>query len=200
MFIFSRRVCWLIAQDLYHLNLYYWIRDSSYYMHTMWLISHKMSKASKFSKFTVYNEKKKFKEHFHIMDIFEWLTSSIAVKNILPLFFSKWSVQFSSVAQSCPTLWPHELQHASPPCPSPTPGVYPNSCPSSWWCHPAISSSVIPFSCPQSFPGYFQMSQLFASGGQSIKTSYKMSHTHANGSNKNWDSSLYFLLQAQTSP
>jgi len=48
-----------------------------------------MSKASKFSKFTVYNEKKKFKEHFHIMDIFEWLTSSIAVKNILPLFFSK---------------------------------------------------------------------------------------------------------------
>ena len=56
---------------------------------------------------------------------------------------------FSSVAQSCPTLWPHESQHARPPCPSPTPGVYSNSCPLSWWCHPAISSSLIPFSsCP----------------------------------------------------
>ena len=63
------------------------------------------------------------------------------------------SVQFSSVTQSCPTLWPHELQHARPPCPSPTPGVYSNSCPSSQWCHPAISSSVVPFSsCPQIFP------------------------------------------------
>ena len=81
------------------------------------------------------------------------------------------SVQFTAVTQSCPTLRPHELQHARPPCPSPTPGVYPNSCPLSWWCHPAISSSVVPFSfCPQSFPasGSFQMSQLFASGGQSI--------------------------------
>ena len=51
------------------------------------------------------------------------------------------------------SLQPHESQHTRPPCPSPTPGVYPNSCPSSWWCHPAISSSVIPFSsCRQSFP------------------------------------------------
>ena len=60
------------------------------------------------------------------------------------------------------SLWPHETQHARPPCPSPTPGVYPNSCPLSWWCHPIISSSVVPFSsCPQSFPasGSFQMSQ-----------------------------------------
>ena len=55
------------------------------------------------------------------------------------------SVQVSSVAQSCPTLWPHEMQHARPPCPAPTPGVHPNSCPLSWWCHPAISSSVVPF-------------------------------------------------------
>ena len=81
------------------------------------------------------------------------------------------SVQFSSVAQSCPTLRPHELQHARTLCPSPTPGVHPNPCPSSRWCHPTISSSVVPFSsCPQSFPasGYFQMSQLFAWGGQSI--------------------------------
>ena len=72
------------------------------------------------------------------------------------------------------SLWPHELQHPRPPCPSPTPGVYSNSCPSSRWCHPAISSSVIPFSsCPQSLPasGSFPMSQLFAWGGQSIKVS-----------------------------
>ena len=72
------------------------------------------------------------------------------------------------------SLWPHGLQHARPPCPSPTPGVYLNSCPLSQWCHPTISSSVIPFSsCPQSFPasGSFPMSQLFASGGQSIGVS-----------------------------
>ena len=68
----------------------------------------------------------------------------------------------------------HGLQHARPPCPLPTPGVNPNSCPLSQWFHPAISSSVIPFSsCLQSFPasGSFQMSQLFASGGQSIGVS-----------------------------
>ena len=71
------------------------------------------------------------------------------------------------------SLWPHRLQHARLPCPSPTPGVYSNSCPSSQWCHPTISSSVIPFSHLQSFPasGSFQMSQLFASGGQSIGVS-----------------------------
>ena len=68
----------------------------------------------------------------------------------------------------------HEPQHARPPCLSPTPGVHPNSCPLSQWCHPTISSSVIPFSsCPQSFPalGSFQMSHFFASGGQSIGVS-----------------------------
>ena len=89
------------------------------------------------------------------------------------LHFSGLSVQFSRSVVSN-SLWPHELQHTRPPCPSPTPGVYPNPCPSSWWCHPTISSSVIPFSsCPQSFPasGSFQMSQLFASGGQSIGVS-----------------------------
>ena len=81
---------------------------------------------------------------------------------------------FSSVQFSCSvvfdSLWPHELQHARPPCPSPTPGVHPNSHPSSWWCHPAISSSVIPFSSyPQSLSASesFPMSQLFAWGGQS---------------------------------
>ena len=72
------------------------------------------------------------------------------------------------------SLWPHELQHARPPCPSPTPRVYPNSCPLSPWCHPTISSSFTLFSsCPQFFPesGSFPMSQLFASGGQSIEVS-----------------------------
>ena len=80
------------------------------------------------------------------------------------------SVQFSrSIASDY--LRHHGLQHARPPCPSPTPGVYSNSCPLSQWCHPTISSSVVPFSsCLQSFPvsGPFQMSQFFASGGQSI--------------------------------
>ena len=72
------------------------------------------------------------------------------------------------------SLRSHELQHAQPPCPSPTPRVHPNPCPSSWWCHPAISSSIVPFSsCPQSFPvsGSFQVSQLFTSGSQSIGVS-----------------------------
>ena len=83
------------------------------------------------------------------------------------------SVQFSSVAQLCLTLWPHGLQHARLPCPSPIPGAYSNSCPLSRWCHPTISSSVIPFSCLQSFPasGSFPMNQFFASGGQIIGVS-----------------------------
>ena len=83
------------------------------------------------------------------------------------------SVQFSHSVVS-DLLRPHEPQHARPPCPSPTPGVYPNPCPLSWRCHPTISSSVIPFSsCPQSFPTSesFQMSQFFTSGGQSIGVS-----------------------------
>ena len=83
------------------------------------------------------------------------------------------SVQFSRSVVS-DSLWPHESQHARPPCPSPTPGVHSNSCPSSQWCHPAISSFVIPFSsCPQSLPasGSFLMSQLFTWGGQSTLAS-----------------------------
>ena len=103
-----------------------------------------------------------------------WLHIEENWENLGPWSYKKLSsVQFSSVAQLCSTLWPHELQHARPPCQS-TPGVYPNSCPLSRWCHPTISSSVIPFSsCSQSFPasGSFQMSQLFASGGQSIGVS-----------------------------
>ena len=83
------------------------------------------------------------------------------------------SVQFSCSFMP-DSLWPHGLQHTRPPCPSPIPGVYSNSCPLSWWCHPTISSSVIPFSsCLQSLPasGSFPISQFFASGGQSIGTS-----------------------------
>ena len=85
-----------------------------------------------------------------------------------------WSVRFSSLAQLCPTLWPHGLQHARPPCPSPAPRPCSNSCLLSWWCHPNIASSVVPFSSHlQSFPssGSFQMSQFFISGGQSIGVS-----------------------------
>ena len=84
------------------------------------------------------------------------------------------SVQFSSVSQLCPTLWPHESQHARPPCPSPSPGVHSDSRPSSQWCHSAISSSIVPFSsCPQSLQASvsFPMSQLFTWGGQSTGVS-----------------------------
>ena len=82
------------------------------------------------------------------------------------------SVQFSRSVMS-DSLQPHKLQHDRPPCPLPTPGVHSNSCLSSWWCHPAISSSVVPFSHPQSLPASesFPMSLLFASGGQSIGVS-----------------------------
>ena len=83
------------------------------------------------------------------------------------------SVQFSHSVMS-DSLWPQGLQHTRPPCPLQTPRVDTNSCPLSWWCHPTISSSVIPFSsCSQSFPasGSFQMSQLSTSGGQSIGVS-----------------------------
>ena len=83
------------------------------------------------------------------------------------------SVQFSRSVMSS-SLWPHGLQHARPPCPSPTPGVYSNSCPLSRWCHPTISSSVVPFSSRlQSFPvsGSLLMSWFFSSGGQRIGVS-----------------------------
>ena len=82
-------------------------------------------------------------------------------------------VQFSRSVMS-DSLWPHGLQHTRPPCSSPTPGVYSNSCPLNLWCHPTISSSVVPFSsCLQSFPasGSFPMSQFFTSGGQNIGVS-----------------------------
>ena len=93
----------------------------------------------------------------------------------VPIFSS---LQFSSIQFShsvvSDSLWPHEMQHARPPCPSPTPGVHSDSRPSSPWCHPAISSSVVSFSsCPQSLPASesFPMSQLFTWGGQSTGVS-----------------------------
>ena len=94
----------------------------------------------------------------------------IGGKFILFIFFS--SVQFSHSVRS-DSLWYHEPQHARPACPSPTRRVYSNSCPLSRWCHPTISSSVVPFSPLQSFPasGAFQVSQLFAWGGQSTGVS-----------------------------
>ena len=94
-------------------------------------------------------------------------------REVIPNLRLPESVQFSRSVVS-KSWWPHEPQHTRPPCPSPTPGAHPNPCPSSWWCHPAISSSVVPFSsCLQSFPesGSFQMSQLFSSGGQSTGVS-----------------------------
>ena len=95
----------------------------------------------------------------------------------LPYAPTPGSVQFSHLVVSN-SLQPHELQHARPPCPSPTPGVHPNPCPLSQWCHPTISSSVIPFSsCLQFFPtsGSFPMSQLLAWGAQSIGVSVSTS-------------------------
>ena len=96
------------------------------------------------------------------------------VKPFYPqLFHQASSVQFSSSVMS-DSLWPHELPHSRPSCPSPTLRVYSNSCPLSRWCHPTILSSVVSFSSRlQSFPasGSFQISQLFASGGQSIGVS-----------------------------
>ena len=98
------------------------------------------------------------------------LKSSIKAKNNWNLYLVS---QFSHSVMSN-TLRSHEPQHAKPPCPSPSPRVHPNSCPLSPWCHPSISSSIVPFSCcPQSFPASwsFPMSQLFTSGGQSIGVS-----------------------------
>ena len=116
---------------------------------------------------------------------FEWLNSFLKIGRTYSSgsdvkigrrasLWHNWAiVQFSRSVMS-DSLRPHGLQHTRPPCPSPTPRVYPNSCPLSRWCHPTISSSVVPFSsCLQSFPalGSFPMSQLFASGGQNIGVS-----------------------------
>ena len=96
------------------------------------------------------------------------------IYDIFTLQIGKFSSGWFSHSVESDCLWPHGLQHARPPCPSPIPGAYSNSCPLSQWCHPTISSFVVPFSsCLQSFPasGSFEMSQFFPSGGQSIGVS-----------------------------
>ena len=108
--------------------------------------------------------------------LLDWLSQPIFKVAPLTVFlhlFFHYSVQFSCSLVS-DSLRPHELQHTRPPCPSPSPRVHSNSRPSSRWCHPTISSSVVPFSsCPQSLPASesFPMSQVFAWGGQSTGVS-----------------------------
>ena len=126
------------------------------------------------------------KDKYHIISLmwnlkkwYKWIYLQTDPQNKLKgrggrdeLEINRYTLQFSrSVVPD--SLWPHGLQHARPPCPSPTPRVHPNSCPLSQWCHPTISSSIVPFSCLQSFPasGSFPMSQLFKSGGQSTGAS-----------------------------
>ena len=120
--------------------------------------------------------------NLHLLWLLHWQVDSLPLRQLgspkllltLKIFSS---VQFSHSVVS-DSLQPHEPQHARPPCPSPTTGVYPNLCPLSQWCHQTISSSVVPFSsCLQSFPtsGSFQMSQLFASGGQNFRVSVSTS-------------------------
>ena len=98
----------------------------------------------------------------------------VKVEIYIYIYCCELSSFYFSLSVVSDSLQPHGLQHARPPCSSPTPGVYPNSCPLSQWCHPTILSSVVPFSfCLKSFPasGSFPMSQLFASGSQSIGVS-----------------------------
>ena len=121
---------------------------------------------------------------FYVFDFFGYEAGRILASQFTSVQFS--SVHFSRSVMS-DFLRPHESQHARFPCPSTTPRVYPNSCPLCPWCHPAISSSVIPFSsCPKSLPasGSFPMSQLFASGGPSIGVSASVSVLPMN--TQNW--------------
>ena len=98
-----------------------------------------------------------------------WKCGLVSFSSLSPWHFS--SVQFSLSVVS-DSLWPHESQHAWPPCPSPAPGVYPNTCPLNQWCHPTISSSVTSFSfCPKSFPESRSFSGLFGSSHQVTKVS-----------------------------
>ena len=114
---------------------------------------------------------------------FHWCFFKLVDSQVNPLLLltgeTFWDyLHLRSETQVCPTLQPHGLKHARPPCPSPTPKAYWNSCPWSQWCHPTVSSFVIPLSsCLQSFPalGYFSKSQFFPSGGQHIGASVSAS-------------------------
>ena len=131
-------------------------------MVTMFTVSEKLSNNSKTAT-PLYS----ITHNIWKLQLFHILTNSYF------LFLKLQTVQFSRSVMS-DSLLPHESQHARPPCPPPTPGIHPDSCPSSQWCHPAISSSVVPFSsCLQSLPASesFPMSQLFTWGGQSIGVS-----------------------------
>ena len=137
---------------------------------------------------------------YHILFIHSSIVAVVRLLSHIWLFLTPWTaacqastdgplVQFSCSVMS-DSLRPHEQQNARPPCPSPTPGVYPNSCPLSRWCVLTISSSVIPFSsCLRSFPTsvFFSMSQLFESGGQSIGVSASASVLPKN--NQDWSPS-----------
>ena len=119
------------------------------------------------------NRRQIWVKNIWIFFIYNFATLSLALFpiKIKKNFFTLISFFQFSCSVISDFLRPHESQHARPPCPSPTPGVYSNSCPLSWWCHPAIPSSVVPFSsCPQSLPASesVPMSQLFTWGGQSI--------------------------------
>ena len=133
-----------------------------------------------------------------VYEEFSPITLWFPIKLLLLHFY-----QFSSVAVMSDSLRPHELQHASPPCPSPTPGVHSDLHPSSRWCHSAISSSVIPFSsCPQSLPASesFPMTQLFAWGGQSTGVSASASFLSKNTQGQSNSSSSQLLIPLQVPP
>ena len=125
----------------------------------------------------------------HLLNLLHLQADSLPLCHLGSLLSIKFSediewYQFSSVQSlNRDSLWPHEPQHARPPCPSPTARVYPNPCPLSWWCHPTISSSFVLFSsCPQLFPPSesFPVSQLFTSGGQRIGVSASTSFLPVN--------------------
>ena len=146
---------------------------------------------------------------FHSQHVLKNVLTSPLTFSALKMYHNPWFqiylliLQFSSVeSRSCVRLlWPRESQNARPPCPSPTPGVHSNSCPSSQWCHPAISSFVFPFSSwPQSLPasGSFPMSQLFSWGGQSTGVSASASVLPMNTQDKSplgWTG--WFSLQSK---
>ena len=118
------------------------------------------------------NSSRVISRYIYIINIFNLKNFMFFITHLIFIFIT-YSVQFSHSVVS-DSLWPHESQHVRPPCPSWTPRVHSNSHPSSWWCYPAISSSVIPFSAlPQSLPASecFPMSQHFVWGGQSTGVS-----------------------------